>query len=586
MADRLTEMRATTSRLRASTSRAATSRTVGFSDAEGPTRPNTRARTGSKRYREAKEGAVPEAPRPGTEYARVTTSRSATTVETGFGGAPRPATRPESAGEAFFARHGVPEPLAARAARRAREAAIKAAKDGGPRFTGFLIPDPEDSPWNPSNMADLADAEKAKMLRRQTRSANAPLQLQAYWDLRHGIGLNTEQLEPGSSPDWNDWYLDLPQVLRYTEDYLTARRPCRVLNLGCGVSRLTHGLEEALPHVVTDSVDLSTTLVRKLTKFWADQPDREGLSIRWGDVRDLTVQAPDGSYDVVIDKATFDTLLLGPSGVPSVRRCLQECWRVLRPEGVLMIFTTGTSLMRTQYFERSNAYTSAPEKQTYRWTVGRMAHSTGFIHVLTKRALLRSGHAERMARERDALLRRLRAAAPHFSSVNLDQFFLDCDTLKVMDRSGVEEMLRRHEPGYVPPKGGVDDDTSSDESCDAPESARGDEAKVDPVTALLRLQEDRKRRRREDRVRARIGKKEPGKLGIEAEAAAWAKRLKAKDRKEKAEAHAYLHVETEEERAARVKRELARLPQCAPVDPAHQWREDDAREARGGEERE
>jgi ubiquinone/menaquinone biosynthesis C-methylase UbiE len=66
------------------------------------------------------------------------------------------------------------------------------------------------------------------------------------------------------------------------------------------------------------------------------------------DVRSL--QYEDGTFDAVIDKGTFDSMLCGDGSGPNADQMLGEIYRVLSPTGVYICISYGLPEQRLGYF--------------------------------------------------------------------------------------------------------------------------------------------------------------------------------------------------------------------------------------------
>ena len=75
------------------------------------------------------------------------------------------------------------------------------------------------------------------------------------------------------------------------------------------------------------------------------------------DVRSL--QFEDNTFDVVIDKGTFDSVLCGDGSAPNAEQMLNEVHRVLSANGVYICITYGVPESRLSFFQ----------KKEYEWTV-------------------------------------------------------------------------------------------------------------------------------------------------------------------------------------------------------------------------
>lgn len=85
--------------------------------------------------------------------------------------------------------------------------------------------------------------------------------------------------------------------------------------------------------------------------------DREGMT--WQQMSVCTLEFPDESFDVVMDKGTLDSILCGEASTSNVAKMCQEVARVLKPTGVYFIVSYGVPDNRLSYLENED----------YGWTV-------------------------------------------------------------------------------------------------------------------------------------------------------------------------------------------------------------------------
>ena len=122
----------------------------------------------------------------------------------------------------------------------------------------------------------------------------------------------------------------------------------RILNVGCGNSELPEQMYDAGFRHITN-VDISRTVInmmeeRNLTK-------RPTLLWRCMDCTDLSA-FDNQTFDIVIEKATMDSLLCGNRAYERTAQMLGECQRLLKTDGYLMSVTFATPEARELHFKR------------------------------------------------------------------------------------------------------------------------------------------------------------------------------------------------------------------------------------------
>ncbi|XP_016045179.2 citrate synthase-lysine N-methyltransferase CSKMT, mitochondrial [Erinaceus europaeus] len=123
--------------------------------------------------------------------------------------------------------------------------------------------------------------------------------------------------------------------------------PVRVLDVGCGTSNLCTGLYTKYPHPVDIlGVDFSAVAMAHMDNLLAGGHGHNALcpahpssrlSFLQADAQNLESVAPSGSFQLVLDKGTWDAVARG--GLPRACKLLSECLRVLNPQGTLIQFS-------------------------------------------------------------------------------------------------------------------------------------------------------------------------------------------------------------------------------------------------------
>uniref|UniRef100_A0A8P0SVZ3 Citrate synthase-lysine N-methyltransferase CSKMT, mitochondrial n=1 Tax=Canis lupus familiaris TaxID=9615 RepID=A0A8P0SVZ3_CANLF len=153
----------------------------------------------------------------------------------------------------------------------------------------------------------------------------------------------------GSVPTF-DWFFGYEEAQGFLLPLLKESRaacPLRVLDVGCGTSSLCTGLYTRCPHPVDVlGVDLSPVAVAHMKSLLEGGQDRKPLcpghpasQLRFvqADAQNLESVASSGSFQLVLDKGTWDAVARG--GWPGAYQLLSECLRVLSPQGTLIQFS-------------------------------------------------------------------------------------------------------------------------------------------------------------------------------------------------------------------------------------------------------
>lgn len=176
----------------------------------------------------------------------------------------------------------------------------------------------------------------------------------SYWD---------ERFTGEKEYDWLTGFAGIEVLLRKH-----VRTSDRILVVGCGNSTLSRDMYDSGFTQLTN-LDFSAVVIDAM----AAQHANCGPTMRWvvGDMMDMKDIA-DGSFDVVLDKAAMDALLVDEGDVWNPRpqclrdadRALSEFSRVLRPGGKLVQVTFAQPHFRRKYLD----------KPTYNWDI--LQHET------------------------------------------------------------------------------------------------------------------------------------------------------------------------------------------------------------------
>lgn len=157
-----------------------------------------------------------------------------------------------------------------------------------------------------------------------------------------------DNLKYKSADYWNEryqtednyeWLCDFASVAQFITPHLHAKS--RILNLGCGNSVLSQDLYQAGYHNICN-LDYSAELIGKLEQKYRDtHPEMTWVA---QDMRHVTFEP--GSFDVVIEKATFDSLLVDENpwsrsqdSIDAIASILTRISGCLKPNGVFISIT-------------------------------------------------------------------------------------------------------------------------------------------------------------------------------------------------------------------------------------------------------
>ncbi|KAM8928647.1 citrate synthase-lysine N-methyltransferase CSKMT, mitochondrial isoform 1-T1 [Lycaon pictus] len=193
------------------------------------------------------------------------------------------------------------------------------------------------------HVATLAAGARRALAGREGSLAGSCPADRRLWDKLH------PDTRAGSVPTF-DWFFGYEEAQGFLLPLLKESRaacPLRVLDVGCGTSSLCTGLYTRCPHPVDVlGVDLSPVAVAHMKSLLEGGQDRKPLSpghpasqLRFvqADAQNLESVASSGSFQLVLDKGTWDAVARG--GWPGAYQLLSECFRVLSPQGTLIQFS-------------------------------------------------------------------------------------------------------------------------------------------------------------------------------------------------------------------------------------------------------
>ncbi|KAM8850071.1 EEF1A lysine methyltransferase 4 isoform 2-T8 [Spinachia spinachia] len=186
-----------------------------------------------------------------------------------------------------------------------------------------------------------------------------------YWDERY----KTEQCY-----DWLGSFSEFQHILE--KHVLKADS---ILILGCGNSSMSGDMYSAGYHCITN-IDYSSVCIATMSDRYSDCV---AMTWRQMDVRHLSF--PDASFDVIIEKATLDAIMVeektpwevSPQAGGFIHQALTEVGRCLKPGGRFVSVTFASPLFRKRLYARTE----------YNWSIHKYGYGGGFeyfVYVMTK----------------------------------------------------------------------------------------------------------------------------------------------------------------------------------------------------------
>ncbi|XP_035526376.1 EEF1A lysine methyltransferase 4 isoform X1 [Morone saxatilis] len=186
-----------------------------------------------------------------------------------------------------------------------------------------------------------------------------------YWDERY----KTEQ-----SYDWLGNFSKFHHIL---EKHIEKEDP--ILILGCGNSSMSGDMYSAGYHSITN-IDYSSVCISTMSARYSHCP---GMTWHEMDVRQLSF--PDASFDVILEKATLDAIMVEektPWEVSTqtagfIHKALTEICRCLKPGGRFISVTFANPFFRKRLYARTE----------YNWSIKKYTYGKGFeyfVYVMTK----------------------------------------------------------------------------------------------------------------------------------------------------------------------------------------------------------
>ncbi|KAN0011829.1 hypothetical protein ACTFIU_007400 [Dictyostelium citrinum] len=157
-----------------------------------------------------------------------------------------------------------------------------------------------------------------------------------YWNARY--------LKDG---DAFDWY----QSFETLKSFLTSHceKSDNILMLGCGNSLLSEEMYKYGYKTITN-VDISDVVIKQCNERYPIE-EYPGLIYQVANGLDME-DFKDETFDCVIDKGTFDTIMCGNDSGDAIKIC-EEVFRVLKKKGIYIVISYGKPEDRQFYFEQA-----------------------------------------------------------------------------------------------------------------------------------------------------------------------------------------------------------------------------------------
>eukprot|EP00742_Colponemidia_sp_Colp-10_P005567 GILJ01005950.1.p1 GENE.GILJ01005950.1~~GILJ01005950.1.p1 ORF type:complete len:615 (+),score=96.07 GILJ01005950.1:46-1845(+) len=143
-----------------------------------------------------------------------------------------------------------------------------------------------------------------------------------------------------------DWYASYRELKPLFKSHFPHPEQMATLMVGCGNSKLS---EEMFKDGYTDitNIDISSVVIEKMTQHYAETP-MAAMKFTVMNVHEL--QFPDCTFDLAVDKGTYDALACGEHRAESVGQLMLEVGRVLKFGGTFVIVTHGRPAGRLASF--------------------------------------------------------------------------------------------------------------------------------------------------------------------------------------------------------------------------------------------
>lgn len=105
------------------------------------------------------------------------------------------------------------------------------------------------------------------------------------------------------------------------------------------------------------NVDISSVVISQMTSMYAKYEEMEFSTM---DAKHMEF-IPNCCFDVIVDKALFDSMLCGDENTADVQQLVTEMWRILKPGGVYLLVSHGAPPSRLPHLSANSS--------NYQWSI-------------------------------------------------------------------------------------------------------------------------------------------------------------------------------------------------------------------------
>ena len=159
-----------------------------------------------------------------------------------------------------------------------------------------------------------------------------------YWEQRY-------ESQKGKTFDWLENYETIKPII----ENLEIKKDSLILNVGCGNSELSEKMYD-YGYINNFNIDICPNVINYMKER---NKSKKGLIFKEMDVRDMN-EFEDETFDLIIDKSTFDSLLCSEQSFINIDLMTREISRILKIGGIYLIISYGRPEFRLFYLNKKN----------------------------------------------------------------------------------------------------------------------------------------------------------------------------------------------------------------------------------------